>query len=166
MTLDLAIPAGQKIGIVGPVRGRQVDAWSTCCSAFTTSQKGQILIDGQPITAVTQDSLREALAVVPQEISPVPPLGHGQYPLRPARRDGRGGVAAARAAYCDGFIRALPQGYDTIVGERGMKLSGGQRQRIGIARAFLKDAPIIDVGRGDIGARHRIRDGDPAALFG
>jgi ATP-binding cassette subfamily B protein len=52
-------------------------------------------------------------------------------------------VAAAQAAYCDGFIRALPQGYDTIVGERGTKLSGGQRQRIGIARAFLKDAPII-----------------------
>ncbi len=52
-------------------------------------------------------------------------------------------VEAARSAFCDGFIRELPQGYDTLVGERGVMLSGGQRQRLGIARAFLKDAPIL-----------------------
>ena len=106
-------------------------------------QDGEIRIDGQAIAAVTQDSLRNALAVVPQEIT----LFHRTVRenirfARPGAMDDEV-VEAAKAAACDGFIRALPQGYDTPVGERGAKLSGGQRQRIGIARAFLKDAPII-----------------------
>ncbi|WP_274533782.1 ABC transporter ATP-binding protein [Methylobacterium sp. Leaf112] len=106
-------------------------------------QHGTILIDGVPIASVRQDSLRDALAVVPQEIS----LLHRSVleNIRFARpeADDAAVFAAARAAACDGFVRRLPDGYETVVGERGAKLSGGQRQRIGIARAFLKDAPII-----------------------
>jgi ATP-binding cassette subfamily B protein len=140
--IDLQIPAGQKIGIVGP-SGAGKSTLIYLLQRLYDVQKGEILIDGQGVQTVTQDSLREALAVVPQEIT----LFHRTVMdnirfARPSATDEEV-VAAAQAAYCDGFIRALPQGYDTIVGERGTKLSGGQRQRIGIARAFLKDAPII-----------------------
>jgi ATP-binding cassette subfamily B protein len=104
---------------------------------------GSICIDGQNIAGVTQDSLRQSLAVVPQEIT----LLHRTVMdnIRFARPDASDEeiFRAAKAAHCDRFIRRLSEGYDTIVGERGTKLSGGQRQRIGIARAFLKDAPII-----------------------
>ncbi len=140
--LNLKIPAGQKIGIVGP-SGAGKSTFIHLLQRLYDVEKGEVLIDGQPVTAVTQDSLRATLAVVPQEIT----LFHRSVMdnirfARPEAMDEEV-FAAAKAAYCDGFIRALPQGYDTIVGERGTKLSGGQRQRIGIARAFLKDAPII-----------------------
>ena len=140
--LDFEIPAGQKVGIVGPSGAGK----STCINLLQRLydvQKGAILIDGQPVTAIAQDSLRAALAVVPQEIT----LFHRTVAenIRFARPDATNEevYAAARAAHCDGFIRRFPHGYDTVVGERGAKLSGGQRQRIGIARAFLKRAPII-----------------------
>lgn len=83
------------------------------------------------------------LAVVPQEITRFhrSVLENVRF-ARPGARDDEA-FAAAKMAYCDGFIQLLPQGYDTVVGERGTKLSGGQRQRIGIARAFLKDAQMI-----------------------
>jgi ATP-binding cassette subfamily B protein len=140
--VDVAIPAGQKIGIVGP-SGAGKSTLVHILQRLYDVQRGEILIDGQPIRDVTQDSLRAALAVVPQEIN----LFHRSVMenIRFGRPDATDDevYAAARAAYSDGFIRSLPQGYDTIVGERGTKLSGGQRQRIGIARAFLKDAPII-----------------------
>jgi ATP-binding cassette subfamily B protein len=140
--LSLVIPPGQKVGIVGP-SGAGKSTLISLIQRLHDVQKGEILIDGQPISSVTQDSLRDALAVVPQEIS----LFH--RPIIENIRFGRPDAtdeevfAAARAAHCDSFIRRLPQGYHTIVGERGTKLSGGQRQRVGIARAFLKDAPII-----------------------
>ena len=106
-------------------------------------QGGQILIDGQDIRHVSQDSLREKIAVVPQETalfnrSILENIRYG----RPEASDEEV-FEAARHAFCDGFIRALPEGYQTLVGERGVMLSGGQRQRLGIARAFLKDAPIL-----------------------
>ena len=92
---------------------------------------------------MAQDSLRAAIAVVPQDIL----LFHRSVleNIRYARPEASDEevLAAARAARCDDFIRGLPQGYETIVGERGTKLSGGQRQRLGIARALLKDAPIV-----------------------
>ena len=92
---------------------------------------------------MTQDSLRAAIAVVPQEIL----LFHRSVleNIRYARPEASHDevLAAATAARCHEFIRRLPQGYDTIVGERGRKLAGGERQRLGIARALLKDAPII-----------------------
>jgi ATP-binding cassette subfamily B protein len=140
--LNLRIPAGEKVGIVGP-SGAGKSTLIHLLQRLYDVQSGEILIDGQNLTEVKQDSLRAALAVVPQEIT----LFHRTLMenirfARPSATDEEV-YAAARAACCDGFIRATPQGYDTLVGERGMKLSGGQRQRIGIARAFLKDAPII-----------------------
>ena len=140
--VSLIIPAGQKVGIVGP-SGAGKSTLVHLLQRLHDVERGAILIDGMPIDAVRQDSLRDALAVVPQEIS----LLHRSVleNIRFARpeADDAAVFAAARAAACDGFVRRLAQGYDTIVGERGAKLSGGQRQRIGIARAFLKDAPII-----------------------
>ncbi|MDB5557105.1 MAG: ABC-type multidrug transport system, ATPase and permease component [Enterovirga sp.] len=140
--LSLTIPAGQKVGIVGP-SGAGKSTLVNLLQRLWDVDDGEILIDGQRIADVTQDSLRAALAVVPQEIV----LFHRSIMenIRFGRPDANDEevIEAARAAYCDSFIRALPEGYATIVGERGAKLSGGQRQRVGIARAFLKDAPII-----------------------
>jgi ATP-binding cassette subfamily B protein len=138
----LRIPAGQRVGVVGP-SGAGKSTLVGLVQRLDDVQKGRVLIDGQCVTSLTQDSLRAAVAVVPQEIS----LFHRSVMenIRYGRHDASDEevVAAARYAYCDGFIRALPAGYDTLVGERGIKLSGRQRQRIGIARAFLKNAPII-----------------------
>jgi ATP-binding cassette, subfamily B, bacterial len=138
----LRIPAGQRIGVVGP-SGAGKSTLVGLVQRLDDAQKGRVLIDGQCVTSVTQDSLRAAIAVVPQEIS----LFHRSVMenIRYGRPDASDEevVAAARYAHCDEFIRALPAGYDTPVGERGIKLSGGQRQRIGIARAFLKNAPVI-----------------------
>lgn len=110
---------------------------------FADVNKGEILIDGQNIRDITQTSLREAIAYVPQESS----LFHRSVYDNIAY--GRPGstreevLKAARLANADEFIKKLPDGYETMVGERGIKLSGGQRQRIAIARAILKDAPIL-----------------------
>lgn len=139
---SLHIPAGQKVGIVGP-SGAGKSTLVGLVQRLDDVQRGRILIDGQPITEVAQDSLRAAIAVVPQEIS----LFHRSIMenIRYGRPDATDEevFAAARAARCHDFIQALPQGYATLVGERGIKLSGGQRQRIGLARAILKDAPIV-----------------------
>ena len=139
---NLDIPAGQKIGLVGP-SGAGKSTLISLIQRLDDVQAGQILIDSQPITEVTQDSLRSRIAVVPQDIalfhrSVLENIRYG----RPEATD-KEVYKAARDAYCDDFIRELPQGYDTIVGERGVRLSGGQRQRLGIARAFLKNAPIL-----------------------
>jgi ATP-binding cassette subfamily B protein len=109
---------------------------------FYDVQGGEILLDGQNIARVTQESLRAAMAIVPQDIS----MFHRSVTEnirygRPEATDDEV-MRAAFAARCD-FIEQLPQGMRTIVGERGVRLSGGQRQRIAIARAFLKDAPLI-----------------------
>jgi ATP-binding cassette subfamily B protein len=140
--INLLIPAGQRVGIVGP-SGAGKSTLIQLMQRLHDVESGEILINGQPVRSVTQDSLRAGLAIVPQEIS----LFHRTIMDnirfgRPLASDGEVYEAAERAS-CDGFIRRLPHGYMTIVGERGVKLSGGQRQRIGIARAFLKMAPII-----------------------
>jgi len=140
--INLDIPAGQKVGIVGP-SGAGKSTLISLIQRLYDAEKGMVLIDGQPVNTVAQDSLRQALAVVPQEIT----LFHRTIMenirfARPEASDEEV-FSAARAAHCDAFIRRFPEGYDTVVGERGMRLSGGERQRIGIARAFLKDAPII-----------------------
>ncbi|WP_219726480.1 ABC transporter ATP-binding protein [Stutzerimonas stutzeri] len=139
---SLHIPAGQKVGIVG-ASGAGKSTLIALIQRLDDVQGGRILIDGQDIRQVSQDSLREKIAVVPQETalfnrSILENIRYG----RPEARDEEV-FAAARHAFCDGFIRALPDGYRTLVGERGVMLSGGQRQRLGIARAFLKDAPIL-----------------------
>ena len=140
--VSLSIPAGQKVGIVGP-SGAGKSTVVNLVQRLYDVQRGRILIDGQPVTGLTQDSLRAAIAVVPQEIT----LFHRTIMenIRFGRPDASDAevYAAAEAAHCHDFIRALPHGYDTVVGERGTKLSGGQRQRVGIARAFLKDAAIL-----------------------
>jgi ATP-binding cassette subfamily B protein len=139
--VNLHIPAGQKVGIVG-ASGAGKSTLVHLIQRLHDVQGGSISIDGQNIAEVTQDNLRAALAVVPQEIS----LLHRSVMenIRFARPDAADEevIAAARAASCD-FVAQLPQGYNTLVGERGIRLSGGQRQRVGIARAFLKNAPII-----------------------
>jgi ATP-binding cassette subfamily B protein len=139
--VDLHIPAGQKVGIVG-ASGAGKSTLVHLLQRLHDVHAGSITVGGQNIAEVTQDTLRGALAVVPQEIG----LLHRSVMenIRFARPDASDEevFAAARAASCH-FIAHLPQGYDTIVGERGIRLSGGQRQRIGIARAFLKDAPVI-----------------------
>ncbi|QJD58231.1 ABC transporter ATP-binding protein [Pseudomonas sp. gcc21] len=139
---NLRINPDQKVGVIGP-SGAGKSTLISLIQRLDDVQSGRILIDGQDIRSVSQDSLREKIAVVPQETalfnrSIRENIRYG----RPNASDGEV-IEAARQAFCDGFIRELPQGYDTLVGERGVMLSGGQRQRLGIARAFLKNAPIL-----------------------
>lgn len=139
---NLSIHEKEKIALVGP-SGAGKTTITKLILRFFDITSGQILIDGQDIASVTQKSLREAIAFVPQE----PTLFHRT--LMENIRYGRAGATdeevyeAARKAHCEEFIREAPSGYDTYVGERGIKLSGGERQRIAIARAILKDAPIL-----------------------
>ena len=140
--LNLDIPAGQRVGIVGS-SGAGKSTLLSLLQRLDDVSSGVILIDDRDIRAVSQDSLRKQIAVVPQE----PTLFNRSiyeniaYGLPDARYEDV--IQASRQAYCDEFIRALPEGYDTLVGERGVKLSGGQRQRLGLARVFLKNAPIL-----------------------
>jgi ATP-binding cassette subfamily B protein len=139
--LNLRIEAGQRVGLVGR-SGAGKSTLFALMQRFYDVQQGRILIDGQDIARVTQESLRSAIAVVPQDVS----LFHRsimeniRYGRPDASKDDV--LAAAAVARCD-FIDGLPNGMATIVGNRGVKLSGGQRQRIAIARAFLKDAPLL-----------------------
>jgi ATP-binding cassette, subfamily B, bacterial len=139
---SLSLSPGQRVGLVGR-SGCGKSTLFALVQRFYDVQRGRILIDGQDIAQVTQESLRQAIAVVPQDIS----LFHRSIfeNIRYGRHDASDEevMAAAASAHCVSFIEALPNGFNTIVGDRGLKLSGGQRQRIAIARAFLKDAPIL-----------------------
>jgi ATP-binding cassette subfamily B protein len=139
---DLRIAPGQRVGLVGP-SGAGKSTLIGLVQRVADIDAGRLLIDGQDIRTMTQDSLRAAIAVVPQEVLLFhrSVLENISYARPDASRDDV--VAVAVAARCHEFICRLPQGYDTIVGERGRKLAGGERQRLGIARALLKDAPII-----------------------
>ncbi len=140
--LALHIKAGEKVGLVGH-SGSGKTTLTRLLLRFSDLDRGRILIDGQDISRLTQDDLRRAIAYVPQE----PILFHRS--LRENIGYGRPDAsqveieAAAKLAYAHEFIAELPEGYDTLVGERGVKLSGGQRQRIAIARALLKNAPVL-----------------------
>jgi len=139
---SLKVPAGKRVGLVG-VSGSGKTTLAKLLLRFADVQSGAILIDGQDISTVTQDSLRQNLAYVPQETalfhrSIAENIAYGQ-PDASQEQIRR----AARLANAEEFIKCLPDGYETLVGERGVKLSGGQRQRIAIARAILKDAPIL-----------------------
>jgi ATP-binding cassette subfamily B protein len=139
---DLTIEPGQRVGLVG-YSGAGKSTVLALLQRFYDVGNGRILIDGQDIRDVTQDSLRATMAIVPQDIS----LFHRTVleNIRYARPDAPEDevMAAAEMANCREFIAALPDGFDTMVGDRGIKLSGGQRQRLAIARALLKDAPIL-----------------------
>jgi len=139
---SLSLRPGQRVGLIGH-SGCGKSTLFTLLQRHYDVQRGRILVDGQDIAQVTQESLRQAIAIVPQDIS----LFHRSIfeNIRYGRQDASDEevMAAALAAHCVSFIEALPMGFNTIVGDRGVKLSGGQRQRIAIARAFLKDAPIL-----------------------
>jgi len=139
---SLTIPAGQRLGLVGS-SGAGKSTFVSLLLRQHDLNGGSIEIDGQPINEVTQDSLRTNIAVVPQE----PALFH-----RTIRENIAYGkpdatdeeiIEVAKKAQAHDFISQLPEGYNTLVGERGIKLSGGQKQRVAIARAMLKDAPIL-----------------------
>jgi ATP-binding cassette, subfamily B, bacterial len=139
---SLPIEPGQRVGLVGQ-SGCGKSTLFVLLQRFYDVQGGRILIGGQDISRVTQQSLRSAIAVVPQDIS----LFHRSIMEnirygRPEASDADVRAAIA-AANCEDFIEKLPERAATIVGDRGVKLSPGQRQRIGIARAFLRDAPIL-----------------------
>jgi ATP-binding cassette subfamily B protein len=140
--LSIMIQSGQKVGLVG-YSGSGKSTWVNLLLGLYEISAGQIMIDGQAIHEVIQDSLRQAIALIPQD----PTLFHRS--LRENIRYGRLEASdqeirlAAKRAGAHRFITQLPQGYDTLVGERGVKLSGGQRQRIAMARAILKAAPIL-----------------------
>ncbi|MAU54124.1 MAG: metal ABC transporter permease [Roseovarius sp.] len=140
VTLD--VPAGQTVAVVGP-SGSGKSTIGRLLFRFYDVQGGAVIIDGQDIREVTQDSLHAAIGVVPQDTV----LFNDTIGYNIAY--GRGDVsraeieAAARAAQIHDFIARLPDGYDTQVGERGLKLSGGEKQRVGIARTLLKNPPIL-----------------------
>ncbi|HSX06563.1 MAG TPA: ABC transporter ATP-binding protein [Candidatus Saccharimonadia bacterium] len=140
--LNLHIKPGEKIGLVGHSGGGK-STLTRLLLRFDDATDGTITIDSQEIRSVTQTSLREAISYVPQE----PLLFHRSIRENIAYGNIDASETAikkaARMAYAHDFITQLPEGYDTLVGERGVKLSGGQRQRVAIARAILKNAPIL-----------------------
>jgi ATP-binding cassette subfamily B protein len=138
---NLRIEPGERVGLVGR-SGSGKSTLLALLQRLRDVDAGQVLVDGKDIASLTQDSLREAISVVPQDVmlfhrSVLENIRYG----KPKARDDEV-YAAAAAAGCD-FIQEMPEGFETIVGDRGVKLSGGQRQRLAIARAFLRDAPIL-----------------------
>ena len=140
--LSVEIRAGEKIALVGPSGAGKTTFVALLLRLYDLND-GTITIDGQNISGVTQDSLRRHIAVIPQDTT----LFHRSLMenIRYGRLDATDDavIEASRRAHAHEFIETLPLGYDTMVGERGIRLSGGQRQRIAIARAILKDAPIL-----------------------
>ena len=139
---SITIYPGEKIGVVG-YSGSGKSTFVNLILRLFDIASGQILIDGQDISKVTQESLIKSIAIIPQD----PFLFHRslmeniRYGLISASDDEV--ITASKKAYAHEFIILTPNGYDSLVGERGIKLSGGQRQRISIARAILKNAPIL-----------------------
>ncbi len=139
---NIEIKAGQKVGLVG-FSGSGKSTFVNLILRFYDIDSGRILIDGQNIAEVTQHSLRNNISMIPQDTS----LFHRTLMenIRYGRPDATDDevIAASKKAHCHEFIKEIKEGYDALVGERGVKLSGGQRQRIAIARAILKNAPIL-----------------------
>ncbi len=166
---SLAIAAGEKVGLVGASGAGKSTLIKLIRRQFPLSG-GHILIDGQDVAKFTWDSVHDAFAEVPQN----PGMFHRS--VRENIAYGRPGatdeeiVAAAKAARCHNFIASRAQGYDSIVGEKGMKLSGGERQRVAIARAFVKNAPILLLDEAtsslDSEAEHLIQAGLLALMEG
>jgi ATP-binding cassette, subfamily B, heavy metal transporter len=140
--LSFEVPAGKMVAIVGP-SGAGKSTISRILLRFYDVAGGRVTIDGQDIRDVTQASLRAAIGVVPQDTVLFNDTIH--YNIKYGRPDATEAevTAAANLAQIDPFIRALPEGYNTMVGERGLKLSGGEKQRVAIARTILKAPPIL-----------------------
>ncbi len=139
---DLVVPAGATVGIVGATGSGKSTVVKLLLRLYE-HQKGRILLDGRPIEQLQLQDLRRAIALVSQDVY----LFHGTVAENIAygvsHPDRHAIQRAAQLAKVAGFINTLPNGYDTVVGERGQRLSGGQRQRIALARAILKDAPVL-----------------------
>ena len=140
--VDFEVPSGGLVAIVGP-SGAGKSTISRLLFRFYEVTGGRILIDGQDISKVTQKSLRAAIGIVPQDT--VLFNDTIEYNIRYGRPDASEAeiINAARMAQIHDFIESLPQGYETLVGERGLKLSGGEKQRVAIARTILKSPPIL-----------------------
>ena len=140
--VSFEIPAGKTVAVVGP-SGSGKSTLARLMFRFYDVDAGRITIDGQDIREVTQKSLREAIGIVPQDT--VLFNDTVEYNIAYGRTAaGRAEVeAAARAAHIHAFIASTPKGYETMVGERGLKLSGGEKQRVAIARTLLKNPPIM-----------------------
>ncbi|MBD8686509.1 MULTISPECIES: ABC transporter transmembrane domain-containing protein [unclassified Rhizobium] len=140
--LSFKVAAGETVAIVGPSGAGKSTVFSLLMR-FYDPQNGRIMVDGTDIRSVTLEELRSRLAIVPQDVAIFAASIHDNIAFGKPNASRDDVQAAAVAAQADGFITKLANGYDTIVGERGVTLSGGQRQRIAIARAILRDAPIL-----------------------
>lgn len=166
---SLSIAPGERVGLVGPSGAGKSTLIKLLRRQFSFDS-GRILIDGQDIAYATWDSLHDRIAEVPQN----PSIFHRSVRdnIRYSRPDAGEDevIAAAKLAHCHDFIAARPEGYDSIVGEKGLKLSGGERQRVAIARAFLKNAPILILDEAtsslDSEAEHLIQEGLLALMKG
>jgi len=140
--VSFTIPTGEKVAIVGP-SGSGKSTIARLLFRFYDINEGRITIDGQDISSVTQDSLRKSIGIVPQDtvLFNDTIFYNLQYAKPEASRDEV--ITAAQMAHIHNFIETLPQGYDTVVGERGLKLSGGEKQRVAIARVILKNPKIL-----------------------
>ncbi|MBB4844823.1 ATP-binding cassette subfamily B protein [Paucibacter oligotrophus] len=140
--VSFEIPAGKKVAVVGP-SGSGKSTLARLLFRFYDIDSGRISIDGQELRSLTQSSLRRAIGIVPQDTvlfndTVAYNIAYGQPGATQAQVE-----AAARAAHIHGFIAATPKGYETMVGERGLKLSGGEKQRVAIARTLLKNPPLM-----------------------
>jgi ATP-binding cassette subfamily B protein len=140
--LSFEIPAGKKVAVVGP-SGSGKSTLARLLYRFYDLDAGRVTIDGQDIRAVSQGSLRRAIGIVPQDTvlfndTVAYNIAYGRPGATPEEIE-----AAARAAHIHDFIAAMPRGYETMVGERGLKLSGGEKQRVAIARTLLKNPPLL-----------------------
>lgn len=139
---SLQIEAGQRVGLVGS-SGAGKSTVLTLLQRNYEMRSGAIKIDGQDIQLITREGLHDSIAVVPQDTSLLHRTVFENIAYGRPSASAEEVFTAAREARCTEFIEAMPEGFNTIVGDRGTKLSGGQRQRIAIARAILKDAPIL-----------------------
>ena len=140
--VNFTIPAGKKIAVVGP-SGSGKSTLARLLFRFYEPQKGEICIDGQNINSVTQSSLHQAIGIVPQDTVLFNDTIFYNIQYANPGASFEQVVEAATAADIHDFIQSLPQGYETVVGERGLKLSGGEKQRVAIARVILKNPKIL-----------------------
>ncbi|MFN4275178.1 MAG: ABC transporter ATP-binding protein [Ferrovibrio sp.] len=140
--ISLVVPRGKKAALVG-ASGAGKSTLLNLVPRFYDASEGRVLIDGQDVRAVTLGSLRRSVALVSQELTLFDDTIRANIAYGRPEADLGDIEAAARHAAAHDFIMALPEGYDTLVGENGVRLSGGQRQRIAIARAMVRDAPIL-----------------------